>query len=174
MGMLIRDVLENSVEKFADIQAVKWLKKKEIQERSYKELMENVVAIRKGLRKEGFQGKHIALIGVSSVEWIESYLGVITGNTVAVPLDAGLPGEDLIDLINRSDAEGLFLSPKHLPLLEAILAACPKLRKIWILQEEDVEISDEKVMSLAELKSSGADGADADSPAPEDVSTSLS
>lgn len=171
MGMLIRDVLENSVEKFADIQAVKWLKKKEIQERSYKELMENVVAIRKGLRKEGFQGKHIALIGVSSVEWIESYLGVITGNTVAVPLDAGLPGEDLIDLINRSDAEGLFLSPKHLPLLEAILAACPKLRKIWILQEEDVEISDEKVMSLAELKSSGADGADADSPAPEDVST---
>lgn len=28
MGMLIRDILENSAEKFADIQAVKWLKKK--------------------------------------------------------------------------------------------------------------------------------------------------
>ena len=133
MGMLIRDILENSAEKFADIKAVKWLKKKEILERSYSQLMENVVAVRKGLLAEGFQGKHIALIGVSSVEWIESYLGVITGNTVAVPLDAGLPGEDLIDLLNRSDSEGLFLSPKHLPLLEAILAACPKLKKVWIL-----------------------------------------
>lgn len=172
MGMLIRDVLENSAEKFADIKAVKWLKKKEILERSYTELMENVVAVRKGLLAEGFQGKHIALIGVSSVEWIESYLGVITGNTVAVPLDAGLPGEDLIDLLNRSDSEGLFLSPKHLPLLEAILAACPKLKKVWILQEEETEAANEKVVSLAELKKvSGNNSVDAGRPASEDVST---
>ena len=129
MGTLIRDILEDSAVKYAEIKAVKWLKKKEILERSYKQLMENVVTIRKGLLAEGFQGKHIALIGNSSVEWIESYLGVITGNTVAVPLDAGLPGEDLIDLINRSDSEGLFLSPKGAALLEPVLAACPKLRR---------------------------------------------
>ncbi len=172
MGMLIRDVLENSVEKFADIKAVKWLQKKEILERSYKELMENVVAVRKGLLAEGFEGKHIALIGNSSVEWIESYLGIITGNTVAVPLDAGLPGEDLIDLINRSDAEGLFLSPKGVALLDAILAACPKLRKIWLLQEEEAEATNEKVVSLAELKKAAGDNAaDADRPNPEDVAT---
>lgn len=172
MGMLIRDVLENSVEKFADIKAVKWLQKKEILERSYKELMENVVAVRKGLLTEGFEGKHIALIGNSSVEWIESYLGIITGNTVAVPLDAGLPGEDLIDLINRSDAEGLFLSPKGVALLDAILAACPKLRKIWLLQDEEAEATNEKVVSLAELKKAAGDNAaDADRPNPEDVAT---
>ena len=172
MGILIRDILENSVEKFAEIKAVKWLQKKEILERSYEELMENVVAIRKGLLAEGFQGKHLALIGVSSVEWIESYLGVITGKTVAVPLDAGLPGEDLIDLINRSDSEGLFLSPKLLPLLDAVLAQCPKLRKIWLLQEEEAQVGNEKVVSLAELKkAAGNNGADADRPNPEDVAT---
>ncbi len=94
MGKLIRDILEESAGKYSEIAAVKWLKKKDILERSYKELMENVVAVRKGIQAEGFAGKHIALIGVSSVEWIESYLGIITGNTVAVPLDAGLPLED--------------------------------------------------------------------------------
>lgn len=172
MGMLIRDILEDSVERFADIKAVKWLKKKEILERSYKELMENVVAVRKGLLAEGFQGKHIALIGNSSVEWIESYLGVVTGNTVAVPLDAGLPGEDLLDLINRSDAEGLFLSPKGAALLDPILASCPKLKKIWLLQEEEAAASNEKVVSLSELKKAAGDnGADADRPDPEDVAT---
>ena len=47
--MLIRNILEESVRKFDEVKAVKWLKKKEIMERSYGELMENVVSTRKGL-----------------------------------------------------------------------------------------------------------------------------
>ncbi len=172
MGILIRDILEDSVKKFADIKAVKWLKKKDILERSYSELMDNVIAIRKSLLAEGFKGKHISLIGTSSVEWIESYLAIITGNTVAVPLDAGLPAEDLIDLINRSDSEALFLSPKNISLLEGILAECPKLRKVWLLQEEEPDSLYEKTASLAGLKAASANSStDADRPAPDDVAT---
>ena len=70
--MLIRNILEESARKFDEVKAVKWLNKKEIMERSYGELMENAVATRKGLLAEGFEGKHIALIGTSSVEWMES------------------------------------------------------------------------------------------------------
>ncbi|HCT91416.1 MAG TPA: acyl-CoA thioester hydrolase [Lachnospiraceae bacterium] len=172
MGTLIRDVLEDSANKFADITAVKWLKKKEIFERSYSELMKDAVAVRKGLLAEGFRGKHISLIGASSVEWMESYLGIITGNTIAVPLDAGLPGEDLIDLINRSDSEALFLSPRHKALLDEFLKQCPKLRKIWLLQEEETDSADERIASLAELKAASQKAdADADRPEPEDVAT---
>lgn len=172
MEILIRDILEDSVKKFADIKAVKWLKKKDILERSYSELMDNVIAIRKSLLAEGFKGKHISLIGTSSVEWIESYLAIITGNTVAVPLDAGLPAEDLIDLINRSDSEALFLSPKNISLLEGILAECPKLRKVWLLQEEEPDSLYEKTASLAGLKAASANSStDADRPASDDVAT---
>ena len=127
MEKLILDILEESEKKFAETIAVKWLKKKEIYEIDYRGLMENVRSVRKGLSAEGFQEKHIALIGSSSVEWVESYLGIITGNTVAVPLDAMLPLGDLADLINRSDSEALFLSPKNQGLLDGILAQCPKL-----------------------------------------------
>lgn len=170
MGKLIRDILEESAGKYSEISAVKWLKKKDILERSYKELMENVVAVRRGIQAEGFAGKHIALIGVSSVEWIESYLGIITGNTVAVPLDAALPLEDLTDLLNRSDSEALFLSPKNQALLEGILASCPKLGKIWMLQEETLDFPNQKVESLAELKAASS-GDDAKRPDPNDVAT---
>lgn len=170
--MLIRDILEESGEKFSDIKAVKWLKKKEVQERSYGELLENVKAVRGGLYAEGFQGAHIALIGTSSVEWIEAYLGIITGRTVAVPLDAGLPGEDLIDLIQRSDAEALFISPKHKALLDGILQACPKLKKIWLLQEEEADGADANVFSLSDLKKvPGEGGADSARPSEEDIAT---
>lgn len=172
MEKLIRDILKESKQKYSEITAVKWLKKKEILSKSYSELMEQVTKVRKGLLAEGFQEKHIALIGTSSVEWIESYLGIITGKTVAVPLDAGLPAEDLIDLINRSDSEALFLSPKNKSLLDGILAECPKLKKIWLLQEEALEASDEKVTSLAELKAASENsGCDSDRPDPEDVAT---
>ena len=111
--MLIRNILEESVQKFGEVKAVKWLNRKEVLEKSYSEMMKNVISTRKGLLAEGFEGKHIALIGTSSVEWIESYLGIITGCATAVPLDAALPCEELIDLINRSDSEALFLSPKQ-------------------------------------------------------------
>lgn len=115
MEKLIRDIIEESACRFAELTAVKWLKKKEIFEINYASLHENITAIRKALLKEGFLKKHIALIGTSSVEWIESYLGIITGGCVAVPLDAGLPDKDLTDLINRSDSKALFLSPKIFP-----------------------------------------------------------
>ena len=169
--MLIRNILEESVRKFDEVKAVKWLNKKEIMERSYGELMENVVSTRKGLLAEGFEGKHIALIGTSSVEWIESYLGIITGCTTAVPLDAALPCEELIDLINRSDSEALFLSPKHRPYLEAFLANCPKLQKVWMLQEE-VEDLPSGVYSINELRDMGKSAAeDASCPDAEAIAT---
>ena len=95
-----------------------------------------------------------------------------SGNTVAVPLDAGLPGEDLIDLINRSDSEALFVSPKNKTLLDGILAECPKLKKIWLLQEEEVDSTSEKIASLAELKAAAKNSdADSDRPNPDDVAT---
>ena len=169
--MLIRYILEESVGKYSQINAVKWLKKKEVLEESYGELMEHVRLVRRGLLAEGFEGAHIALIGASSVEWIESYLGIITGKNVAVPLDAGLPCEDLTDLINRSNAAALFLGAKQGAFLEEILASCPKLKKIWMLQELPVA-SDERVSPFASLMAAGKHSAD-DSlpPAYDDVAT---
>mgnify|MGYP003303430136 CR=1 FL=1 len=169
--MLIRDILEESVQKFGEVKAVKWLNRKEVLERSYSEILRNVISTRKGLLAEGFEGKHIALIGTSSVEWIESYLGIITGCITAVPLDAALPCEELIDLINRSDSEALFLSPKHRPYLEAFLANCPKLQKVWMLQKE-VEDVPSGVYSINELRNTGINAsADASCPSAEDIAT---
>ncbi len=135
----IRDVVDAAVTSFADLPAVRWLEKKEVRERSYSDLGKNIEATRQGLAAEGFHQAHIALIGTSSVSWIESYLGITTGENVAVPLDAGLPAEDLLELLNRADAEALFLTPKAVGLVDAVKANCPKIRKIWILQEEEIE-----------------------------------
>ncbi len=152
----IRELWDNALSKYADITAVRWLEKKEIKERSYKELGEDITAIRKGLQAEGFAGAHIALIGTSSVEWIGSYLGITTGQNVAVPLDAGLPSEDLIDLLNDADAQALFLSPKRKDLAEQLRSQCPKIQKIWLLQETQ----EDGYAIVEDLKAAGSDTAD--------------
>lgn len=190
MEKLIRDIIEESACRFAELTAVKWLKKKEIFEINYASLNENITAIRKALLKEGFLKKHIALIGTSSVEWIESYLGIITGGCVAVPLDAGLPDKDLTDLINRSDSEALFLSPKNLSLLSSILADCPKLKNIWILNSDNNDTEKNSILNkisafannsinnsntvsfVSDLKNVvRTSDNDADRPAPDDIAT---
>ena len=132
----IREIWDNSEDQFAELPAVRWLEKKEIKERTYGELGNDITAIRKGLSAEGFTGAHIALIGTASISWIGSYLAITTGNNVAIPLDAGLPPEDLVALLQDADAEALFLMPKMAPLAAVFSAQCPKLKKIWLLQEE--------------------------------------
>ncbi len=160
--MLIRDIMETSTASFGSLPAVKWLKKKDVLSRTYDDLMESITLIRKGLAANGMTHKHIALIGSSSYEWISCYLGIITGSSTAVPLDAGLPKEDLMDLINRSDAEALLISPKLSSYIELFQTGCPKLKKIWQLSEEGV----------SDLMCAGKSAAsDSHRPAEDDIAT---
>ena len=168
MSKLIREVMEDSSREFADIDAVRWLEKKEIVTRKYSELGENVVNIRRALSSLGFEGTHIALIGGSSVWWIEAYLGIVSGRMSAIPLDAGLPVPELIDLINRSDSEGLFLDKKYEKNIADYFEGCPKLKKIWILQGKG-EVDDERVGSLSDLTDAGKDLPEGGMPDPDDL-----
>ena len=61
--MLIYEIMNQSQEKFKDYIAVKWLKKKEIFERSYHDFFQIIKKIRNGLHSQGFSNKHIALLG---------------------------------------------------------------------------------------------------------------
>ena len=163
----VREIWDFASKEYAELTAVKWLKKKEIIERSYAGLNDDVVKVRKALKREGFDGAHISLIGTASVEWISAYLGITTGNNVAIPLDAGLPAEDLIALLQDCDAEALFLIPKGKVMAEAVKAACPKIKKIWLLQEE----KDDAFETLADLKEKAEGQDDVAGRRAEDIAT---
>ena len=154
---IIGSVIDNSAGKFSDIPAVRWLVKKENNQRTYAQLDSDRKKVWNALVKRGFAGSHLALIGTSAYTWITSYLGVVSGNCVAVPLDAGLPEEELFDLINRSDSTGLFLSPKLKGMLDKLFDSCPKLKLVILLDEEKSGGSDERVITFGDL----IDGAEA-------------
>ena len=115
---------------YASLPAVRWLVKKNVQECTYGELGATVTSIKKGFVAENFSHKHIALIGLSSSEWISAYMATVTSDNAAVPMDSGLPAEDLIDLVYRSDSEGVFLDATFVSLAAKIREIIRRSRRL--------------------------------------------
>ena len=55
----------------------------------------------------------IAIISDNRYEWCTSYLAITTAGLVVVPLDKSLPDNELLDLIQRSEADGIIFSDKY-------------------------------------------------------------
>ena len=65
------------------------------------------------LLHQGFQQKHIALLGENSTEWCLAYFAVVNSGNVIVPLDKELPREDLAELITHCGCSAIFYSEKY-------------------------------------------------------------
>ena len=148
---VIADLLEHTAAAHPDLAAVRWIVKKEIPEKTYRELNEDRLRVTDALLKRGFAGQQIAMLGTSSYEWITSFMGIVSGKMTAVPLDPMLPQEELCDLINRSDSEALLVSPKLSGIMELVKKECPKVRLFVTLGSEAKDDS----LSFPELLSEG-------------------
>ena len=152
-GHIIVELLENTVQKYPELAAVRWIEKKQIPQKTYYELNETRNKIASSLLRNGFEGKHAAMVGTSSYEWISTYLGILSTKMVCVPLDSALPPAELCGLISRSDSEILFISPKMSPLVTVIKKNCPAVRSFVILGdvEDNSYTEDPSVVSLAKF-----------------------
>ncbi len=169
---IIVRLLEDTVEKYPSLAAVRWMDKKEIPEKTYKELDSDRKKVTNALLKRGFEGKQIAMIGTSSYEWIASYFGIVSGKMTAVPLDPVLPGEELCDLINRSDSEALFIAPRLASLIDEVKEKCPAVR-LYVILGEDADFDGENIISFKALTEEAGDAAlpAEDRPGSDDVCT---
>ena len=113
----IRDLLKNCAEKYGDDTAfiLKHKVKKDVtyENISYIQLRNDVIGFATFLASKGFNGERIAVIGANSYNWLISYFAAVTGPGVVVPLDKGLPFEEIISSIQRSDSHVLIYDKAH-------------------------------------------------------------
>ena len=100
-----KSALEENVKKNPDKIAFRYVENKQDRQLSYKEHLDNVYALGTAIFNAGFHGKHIAMVGENSYEWILSQITVLSTDNVFVPIDKELPLTDLINVINHSDSE---------------------------------------------------------------------
>lgn len=63
--------------------------------------------------KLGLKGKRIGVISENRYEWGLSYLAVTCGTGIVVPLDKALPGNEIQNLVERSEIEAICYSAKY-------------------------------------------------------------
>ncbi len=74
---------------------------------TYNDLLFHVNAIGTALSKHGLFGKHIAIVGDTCPEYIASYLAVVNGNGVIVPLPKELSADNLADFMKLSECDAV-------------------------------------------------------------------
>lgn len=98
----------------------------------------------------GLKDKRIAVISENRYEWAISYLSVITGTGVVVPLDRQLPEREVENCIRRAEVSAIIYSNK---LSETITEIGKNIELIKI--NMDITENEEDVYSLKKLLEKG-------------------
>lgn len=80
---------------------------------SFHRVKEDTFALGTAMLAKGYKGKNIAIIGNNRYEWVISYLAVMGGIGSVIPLDKGLPYEEVESSIERSYADVLIFDYAH-------------------------------------------------------------
>ena len=107
----VRHLLEWATEKFGDRTAFSYKPNPhnaDVEKISFEQFGADVHALATELIGMGCAGKHCALIGKMTYEWILTYYAVLTIGGVLVPLDRDWLEEDLADTVEKAEADFLF------------------------------------------------------------------
>lgn len=138
-----------------------------VEAKTYTQLKNDSERFAAALAGLGEQGKHIAVIGATSYSWITAYYGIVNGGSVAVPLDANLPAEDLCELIDRADVTTLVYDETKANVALTASQKCSGLKNI-IAMEAESKVPD--ALHMWEL-TAGAEPVSGYEPEPEDLAT---
>ncbi|MGN0395161.1 MAG: AMP-binding protein, partial [Coprococcus sp.] len=86
--------------------------------KTYKEFYDEVNTLGTWLHKKGLQGKHIAVIGENSYEWLVYFFAIVCGGSVAVPIDKELPVEEIKNLLYKADVQVIIYSKSYKEVAE--------------------------------------------------------
>ena len=118
----IKNILETSAELYGDkpLFLQKFDKNEPFQEISYSKVLADVNALGTALIELGLKDKHIGVIGKNCYEWAESYLAVVGGAGVVVPLDKELNEDELAQLTASGELSAVITMDKHYDIFKRI------------------------------------------------------
>ena len=121
----------NEIEKaYKERDAYRYLSGDKVIHKTFVQFAHDIRSIASWLTVHGWQGKHIAIIGSSSYNWVTSFLGITCAAGVVIPIDKMLSSEEILNLLVMGDVEAVFLSDEFSSLCKKIERADNRVHDI--------------------------------------------
>lgn len=136
----LRDLWVGTVNDYADRPAflTKPVKGQPYVPISYQQFGDDITTLGTALMRRGFlQNKRVAILSETRYEWYVSYLAVLSGEAVVVPLDKEQPLPELTTMLKQADVNCIIFSQRFADKAFTAAAVLPALELLVCLDEID-------------------------------------
>ena len=103
----IKELMLTNEEEFENYTAIKYTKRRKAIDVTYAELKEEIDSLGTYLYARDMRNFKIAILGNNSYEWVLSFLTIITGNNIAVPLDKNLKAVEIAEILQEIECSSI-------------------------------------------------------------------
>lgn len=126
----IKEAFEKSTTQFKDEAFIleKFDHKEPFTEITYSKFREDVISLGTGLNKIlNLKDKKVIIIGENTYHWYVSYMAMLCGVGIAVPVDKELPLNEIENVIRRSKASAVIYSTKKKDIIKKVKDNLPEV-----------------------------------------------
>ena len=140
----IREVIKNAVKNYPNNNAfiikIKEEKgKAEYRNITYRQFDKEIDSLGTKFIEMGLKNKRIAIIGKNRYEWMLSYLATVNGTGIVIPLDKGLPEQEIENSLIKAKADAIIFETTYIETIENIRNRKTTNLKDFICMDEQKE-----------------------------------
>lgn len=124
----VRELLDSGAERYGDATFIKFIRDGKIEERSFKKVRSDSLAVCRWIRSLSDKRMHIAIIGKSNYEYITCLSGILISGNVAVPFAPDISVQEAAELFERADIEMVLYEQDFAENVEQLKEKCPFLK----------------------------------------------
>lgn len=123
----MRELVEMQAEKFGRKTFIKFIRDKQVNEKSYLDLKTDSLCVCRYIRSLSDRKMHIAVISKTNYDYIVCLTGILMSGSVVIPLAHDISGKEAAEILNRADVDVLIYDKGFQGSLDTIKENCPKV-----------------------------------------------
>ena len=136
----VKEIFEKSSKEYAKEPFIleKFSPKGEFTTITYEQFAEDVNALGTGLiKKFNLMNSRIVIIGENTYHWYVSYMAMLAGVGIAVPVDKELPENEIENVIKRSKADAVIYFTKKKDIIKKVQDKLPEVKYFIQMNNDD-------------------------------------
>ena len=138
------DYIEGLANRYENQPAISWFTRKQEEHGvTFLQLRDDVRYLQEMMIQMGLAGKHVAIVGENSYEWLLVYFAATYCGAVAVCIDIEQPDETILQMLAMADVDAIFLSSAYLDICSQYTG---KEKSMFLLSGKTGEFADVRTL----------------------------